>query len=117
MEKIAIYRAFDGEDFYTENECREYEANGLNCMHEIFDKVQFFDAFMGAMLAPEEDDVKAYLDAFDAAYDRAPYMYISERPSETALNFIYDYLGMFSFPDGVGMFEYDAYTDEWKAAE
>lgn len=116
MKKIIIYRSFDGEDFYTEKDCREYEADALACVHEIFDKVQFFDAFMGLMLAPEEDDVNAYLDAFEAAYSEAPYMFIIERPSETALDFIYGYLGM-SIPDGVGMFEYDGHTDEWKAAK
>ena len=116
MKKVIIYRSFDGEDFYTEEDCREYEADALACVHEIFDKVQFFDAFMGLMLAPEEDDVNAYLDAFEAAYDKAPYMFIIERPSETALDFIYGYLGM-SLPDGVGPFKYDTHTDEWKAAE
>lgn len=116
MKKVIIYRAFDGEDFYTEQGCREYEADALACMHEIFNKVQFFDAFMGLMLAPEEDDVNAYMDAFEAAYDEASYMFIIERPSETALDFIYGYLVM-SLPDGVGPFKYDTDTDEWKAAE
>lgn len=116
MKKVTIYRSFDGEDFETESDCRKYEANALACVHEIFEKVQFFDDFMGLMLAPEEDDVDAYLDAFEAAYYEAPYMFIIERPSETALDFIYGYLGM-SLPDGVGSFEYDGHTDEWKAAE
>ena len=113
MKKVTIYRSFDGEDFETEQDCRKYEADALACMHEIFEKVHFFDACMGLMLAPEEDDVDAYLDAFEAAYDEAPYMYIVERPSEKALDFILGYLCI-SLPDGVGMFQCE---DEWKAAE
>lgn len=117
MKKVTIYRAFDGEDFETEQDCRKYEADALACMHEIFEKVHFFDACMGLMPAPEEDDVDAYLDAFEAAYDKALYMFIVERPSEKALDFIYGYLGMFSLPNGVGLFKYDEDDDEWKAAE
>ena len=116
MKKIIIYRAFDDEDFYSEKECREYEANALACMHEIFDKVQFFDDFMGLMLAPEKDDINAYLGAFEAAYGEAPYMYIVERPSKEALDFVYEYVGV-SLPDGVGLFKYDGHSDKWKAAE
>lgn len=117
MKKEVIYRSFDDEVFYTEQDCREYEADALACVHEIFNKVHFFDDFMGLMLAPEdEDDVSAYLDAFEAAHDEASYMFINERPSETAIDFIYGYLGI-SLPDGVGSFKYDTQTDEWKAAE
>lgn len=116
MKKIIIYRAFDGEDFYTEKDCREYEADALACVHEIFDKVQFFDAFMGLMLAPEKDEVNAYLDAFERAYDEASYMYIVERPSDKTLDFIDDYVGL-SLPNGVGLFKYDEDDDEWKAVE
>lgn len=117
MKKIIIYRAFDDEDFYTENDCREYEANALACVHEVFDKVQFFDAFMGLMPAPEKkDDVNTYLDVFETAYDEAPYMFIVERPSETAIDFIYEYLGLF-LPDGVGLFKYNKHTEKWEAAE
>lgn len=116
MKKIIIYRSFDGEDFYSESDCREYEMDALNCMHEIFNKVQFFDEFMGLMLAPEEDDVNKYMNAFEAAWDEASYMYIIERPSETAINFIYMNLGIF-FPDGVGTFKKNDYEDEWQATE
>jgi len=116
MKKIIIYRAFDGEDFYTEKDCCEYEADALTCVHEIFDKVQFFDAFMGLMLAPEKDEVNAYLDAFEKAYDEAPYMYIVERPSDKALDFIDEYVGM-SLPDGVGLFKYNEDDDEWEAVK
>lgn len=116
MKKVIIYLAFDGEEFYTEEACREYETDALNCMKEIFDKVQLFDDFMGALLAPEEDDVDKYMTTFENAYDEAPYMYIVERPSEKAVSLIWDYLG-FSLPDGVGLFKYDGHSDEWKAAE
>lgn len=116
MKKIIMYRAFDDEDFFEEKECREYEADALNCMKEIFDKVQLFDDFMGLLLAPEEDDVDKYMDVFDAAYDEAPYMYIIERPSEAAVDFILGYMGR-TLPDGVGAFKYDGHEDKWKAVK
>ena len=103
MKKIVIYEAFDGEKFDTEEKCREYEVGALNCMEEIFDKVQLFDDFMRILVAPEENNVDKYMDIFDAAYDKASYMYIIERPSEAAIDFIWGYMGRI-LPDGVGAF-------------
>lgn len=115
MKKIIMYRAFDGEDFFEEKDCRKYEADALNCMKEIFDKVQLFGD-LGPLLAPAEDNVDKYMDVFDAAYDEASYMHIIERPSEAAVDFILGYMGR-TLPDGVGVFKYDGHDDEWKAVE
>lgn len=114
MNKIIIYRAFDGEDFYSEEECIEYESRGLSLMHELFDKVQFYDEAMNQMLLPDKEDIEEYMEVFDRQYNNSKYVDIIEILSDDALNFVEGYMDLY-LPEEVGRFVYDFDECEWKA--
>ena len=116
MKKIIIYRSFDGEDFYTEEDCREYEVDALKLAREFVSKVLFFNEGRKNTQPPTSDNVDEYIDFVEREYDDSFYMEITDKLSVDAENFMDGYLGLY-LPDCVGSYKYDFITHEWKAAE
>ena len=114
MKIVSVYYAFDDTDFYTEEECLEYEAEWKNAFHEMRECYDFFDRDMN-MLICASDEFDDLIDWIEKGYESA-YVSVKAVPSEKTLRKMDYYFG-FEFPTEVGLNKYDNYYDKWMRVE
>lgn len=105
MEKIVIYRAFDGTDFEDATECREYEfaENTKDCRYSLLD-----NHFQPLDLS------------LPGSYDSCFYIFV---PDENAMEDLYDnwdddLIGTYcpsciSYGAPTGLYAYNSDSEEW----
>lgn len=115
MKKIIIYRAFDGEDFYDEQTCAEYEQKYLDYGSEFAAAYDFY-LENWEHLDIDKVNIDEMLCNLDFAFQTCKYVIVHFIPSEEAQDFMYGEFG-FRLPNKKGTFKYDYETDRWEAAE
>lgn len=94
MEQITVYRAFDGEQFDTEEECLEYEQNSL----------PKYDAMMNLLLFDEETLLIPFQPGmtYSELYDKMQFFVVINKTEESlaCLHNILDQ-GFYSYPDTI----------------
>ena len=111
MKKIIIYRSFDGEDFYDEQTCEEYEQKYLEYGREF---AVAYDFYLGNWehLDIDKVNIDEMLCNLDFAFQNCEYVRVHFIPSIEAQDFMYGEFG-FNLPEKKGTFKYDHDTDEW----
>lgn len=115
MKKIIIYRSFDGEDFYDEQTCVEYEQKYLDYGREFAAAYDFY-LENGEHLEIDKINIDEMLCNLEFAFQTCKYVIVNFIPSAEARDFMYAEFG-FNLPDKRGKFEYNYNFDEWKAVE
>lgn len=115
MKKIIIYRAFDGEDFYDEQTCAEYEQKYLDYGSEFAAAYDFY-LENWEHLDIDKVNIDEMLCNLDFAFQTCKYVIVHFIPSEEAQDFMYGEIG-FRLPNKKGTFKYDYETDRWEAVE
>lgn len=115
MRIVSVYYAFDDTEFYTEEECLEYEAEWKNVLHEMRECYDFFDRDMN-MLVCVSDELEDLIEWFEESYDKSTYISVKAIPSEKTLHKIDYYFG-FEFPTEIGLNRYDWNQNDWRRVD
>lgn len=104
MEKIIIYRAFDGEKFDSEEECLDYE----NKIAHIPSSIHFKNI-------DGEDYVCSTPEEVESAYQGCSYIKIDNTPSwKEDIDFLYSYYGFCINEPTPGLYQYNWESYEWE---
>jgi len=111
MEKIIIYRAFDGEDFYNEQECLDYEAKYEGYIDEFCQCYSFYDKDNNEIII-KRGDLCETLTNIEDAFDFCETIKINNHISDDAYNFFYEEFG-WDVPTEPGKYLYDFDDYKW----
>ena len=117
MRTVIVYYAYDGKEFDSAAECKEYESRAISLMDEFKNHVLLLDMIKRPMLCPTGLDIEGTMAWFNLAYQQCLYVNINIELSDDFITFIDDHLGLIFPPNKVGLYKYDYDTDEWVSAD
>lgn len=117
MRTVIVYYAYDGKEFDSAAECKEYESRAISLMDEFKNHVLLLDIMKRPMFCPTGLDIEGTLTWFHQAYGLCSYVNIGVELSDDLITFIDDDLGLIFPPNKVGLYRYDYDTDEWVSAD
>lgn len=112
MKIVTLYVAYDDTEFDDEEDCRRYESDAYDLMHEAMDTYSFFDKNMNLLMV-NSGDIEEFLYSFDMLTDSCEYVKVKQIPSYELHKFIYRNIGCILPENNTGLYRYDWHLNEW----
>ena len=116
MRIVTVYYAYDGTEFYSEEECREYERPAIYHINQWNRCCSFFDRTMNLIYFPAGMDIDEALDWFYEMLEECEYIKINEKIPSDSFDFLTIIIDYYLPENEVGLYKYDYTTDEWVSA-
>ena len=113
MTIITIYKACDGEEFETEEECLEYEESYISKLNEISRCWRMYDKTENLISIAGIEDIEEALSAFEDVFNETEHLCVDLPLSEETILFLKDYYGFTDIPNKIGEYKYNYDIDEW----
>lgn len=108
-----IYKAFDEEEFETEEECFEYEQSYFNQLNEISRCWRMYDKAENLMSIAGIEDIEEALYTFEDVFNEVEHLCVDLPLSEETILFLKNYYGFVDIPNKIGEYKYNYDIDEW----
>jgi hypothetical protein len=118
MREVTFYIAYDGKEFDTREDCKEYEDKALNLIRNIGGKITFYGKNNDEISLPSSSfEIEDWLERLERARNYCLYCRKKDCLTNKEAQFIWENTGVFvynrDFSCETGLFAYDIRTMRW----